>query len=79
MTPPQPRLISPDLRRRHTQDILQESPRYEPILDLPPLPPDQYAALRENIAFNGVLVPILVDGDGPVRGVIEGAWHVSPT
>jgi hypothetical protein len=44
-----------------------KKPLYEPILDLPPLPPEQYEALRDNIAVNGVLVPILVDGDGPVR------------
>jgi site-specific DNA-methyltransferase (adenine-specific)/site-specific DNA-methyltransferase (cytosine-N4-specific) len=49
-----------------------KAPRYEPILDLPPLPSEQYEALRDNIAVNGVLVPILVDGDGPVRGVIDG-------
>ena len=47
-------------------------PRYEPVLELPPLPPEQYAALRDNIAVNGVLVPILVDGDGPVRLIIDG-------
>ena len=46
--------------------------KYRPILDLPPLPPDQYEALRANIAVNGVLVPILVDSDGPVRGIIDG-------
>ena len=47
-------------------------PRYEPVLELPPLPPEQYEALRDNIALNGVLVPILVDGDGPVRRIIDG-------
>src|SRR3954469_13976875 len=49
-----------------------ERPRYEPVLDLPPLPPEQYEALRDNIAVHGVLVPILVDGDGPVRRIIDG-------
>jgi ParB-like chromosome segregation protein Spo0J len=46
--------------------------RYEPVLLLPPLPEDQYAALRENIALHGVLVPILVDGRGPRRKIIDG-------
>jgi predicted methyltransferase len=46
--------------------------KYKPILKLPPLPPEQYEALRDNIAVNGVLVPILVDGDGPLRGIIDG-------
>jgi hypothetical protein len=27
-----------------------KAPRYEPILDLSPLPPEQYAALRDHIA-----------------------------
>ena len=45
---------------------------YEPVLELPPLPADQYEALRSNIALNGVLVPILVDSGGPVRRIIDG-------
>jgi type I restriction enzyme M protein len=49
-----------------------ETPRYEPVLQLPPLRSEQYEALRDNIALHGVLVPILVDGDGAVRGVIDG-------
>ena len=49
-----------------------ERPRYEPVLELPPLPPEQASALRDNIALHGVLVPILVDGDGPVRRIIDG-------
>jgi ParB-like chromosome segregation protein Spo0J len=49
-----------------------KTPSYEPVLELPPLPPEQYEALRDHIAVHGVLVPILVDGDGPVRGVIDG-------
>ncbi len=47
-------------------------PRYEPVLDLPPLSPEQYEALRHHVALHGVLVPILVDGDGPVRRIIDG-------
>ena len=46
--------------------------KYEPALRLPPLPPEQYEALRDNIAVNGVLVPILVDGGGPRRHIIDG-------
>ncbi len=49
-----------------------ERPRYEPILELPPHSPEQYSALRDNIALHGVLVPILVDGDGTIRGIIDG-------
>jgi len=48
--------------------------RYQRVLKLPPLPPDQYAALRQNIAVHGVMVPILVDSDGPKRKIIDG-WH----
>jgi DNA modification methylase len=55
-----------------SRPLKTKAPRYRPILDLPPLPPEQYEALRDNIALNGVVVPILVDGDGPVRGVIDG-------
>ena len=33
-------------------------PTYRPVLRLPPLPDDQYEGLRNNIAVNGVLVPI---------------------
>jgi hypothetical protein len=50
----------------------RKNPRYEPVLELPPLPSEQHEALRGNIALHGVLVPILVDGDGPVRGIIDG-------
>ncbi len=42
---------------------------YQPILELPPLPDDQFAALRENIGINGILVPILIDED---RQIIDG-------
>jgi hypothetical protein len=47
--------------------------RYKPVLSLPPLPPDQYEALRQNISVNGVLVPIIVDSDGPRRQIIDGS------
>ena len=47
--------------------------RYQPVLlKSLPLPPEQYEGLRANIAVNGVLVPILVDSDGPKRGIIDG-------
>jgi hypothetical protein len=47
-------------------------PTYRPVLRLPPLPDDQYEGLRNNIAVNGVLVPIITDGGSPVRLVIDG-------
>jgi DNA modification methylase len=46
--------------------------KYQPVLKLPPLPADQYEALRANIAVNGVLIPIIVDSDGRKRGIIDG-------
>jgi len=46
--------------------------KYKSVLNLPPLPADQYEALRANIAVNGVLVPIIVDSDGRKRGIIDG-------
>jgi site-specific DNA-methyltransferase (adenine-specific)/site-specific DNA-methyltransferase (cytosine-N4-specific) len=62
-TAPRPRASRPQKAKK---------PRYEPVLELPPLPPEQYEALRDNIAVHGVLVAILVDGNGPVRRVIDG-------
>ena len=49
--------------------------KYRPVLKLPPLPPDQYEALRANIGVNGVLVPILVDSDGLHRRIIDGNYR----
>ena len=43
-----------------------KSPRYVPILDLPPLDPETYAGLKANIALNGVLVPIVRDEYGHI-------------
>ena len=57
---------------RPRSSTTRKTPRYQPVLELPPLPPEQHEALRGNIALHGVLVPILVDGDGPVRGIIDG-------
>lgn len=49
--------------------------KYEPVLKLPPLPYEQFVALKDNIAVHGVLVPILVDSDGPVRRIIDGNYR----
>lgn len=51
------------------------TPRYEAVLHLPSLCYEQFLALRDSIAVNGVLVPILVDGDGPVRRIIDGNYR----
>ena len=47
----------------------KSKPAYRPILTLPPLPHDQLMALRDHIAINGVLVPILVDES---RRILDG-------
>ena len=52
-----------------------KKPRYEAVLKLPPLAYDQFLALRDNIAVNGVLVPIIVDSNGPRRKVIDGNYR----
>ena len=52
-----------------------KKPTYSPVLKLPPLPPDQYEALRQHIAVHGVLVPILVDSDGTKRRIIDGNYR----
>lgn len=49
--------------------------KYEPVLKLPPLSYEEFTALRDNIAVNGVLVPILVDSDGPRRKIIDGNFR----
>lgn len=56
-----------------TKSSRPRPPRYEPVLELPPLPVDQYDGLRDNIALRGVMVPILVDSEGPVRRIIDGS------
>ena len=53
----------------------QKKPKYEPVLKLPPLSYEEFAALRDNIAVNGVLVPIMVDSDGPRRKIIDGNYR----
>jgi hypothetical protein len=49
--------------------------RYQPVLNLPKLPYDQFVALRDNIAVNGVVVPILTDGGRPVCRIIDGGYR----
>jgi hypothetical protein len=51
--------------------------RYVPVLNLPKLPYDQFMGLRDNIAVNGVLVPILTDGARPVCKIIDGSYRKS--
>ncbi len=53
----------------------KKKPKYEPVLKLPPLSYEAFAALKDNIAVNGVLVPILVDSDGPRRKIIDGNYR----
>lgn len=52
-----------------------KKPTYQPVLKLPPLPYDDFVALRDNIAVNGVLVPILVDSRGFRRLIIDGNFR----
>ena len=53
----------------------QKKPKYEPVLKLPPLSYEAFTALKENIAVNGVLVPIIVDSDGLIRRIIDGNYR----
>ena len=55
-----------------TKPRRKQTPRYRPLLDLPPLTPDEYEGLRQSIAVNGVINAIQVDSDGPVRRIIDG-------
>ncbi len=48
---------------------------YEPVIKLPALSYEQFVALRDNISVNGVVVPILVDSDGPKRKIIDGNYR----
>ena len=50
-------------------------PKYEPVVKLPPLRYEDFVALRDNIAVNGVLQPIIVDSDGPKRKIIDGNYR----
>ena len=60
---------------RPTTRKTSKNVRYEPVIKLPPLPYEQFIGLRDSIALNGVLVPILVDSDGPVRKIIDGNYR----
>ena len=63
---------------RNTRSPTAPRVKYEPALRLPPLPPEQYEALRDNIAVNGVLVPILVD-EKPSESSTATTARPSPT
>jgi len=47
-------------------------PRYQSLAKLPPLPPGQYDALRQNMVVHEMPGPILVDSDGLRRRIIDG-------
>ena len=51
------------------------TPRYKSVLRLPPLSEEELQGLRDSIAIHGVLVPILVDGAGPMRRIIDGNYR----
>jgi hypothetical protein len=48
---------------------------YQPVLKLPALSYEEFTALRDSIALNGVLVPIIVDSAGPKRKIIDGNYR----
>ena len=48
---------------------------YAPVLKLPKLSYEEFVALKDNIALNGVLVPIIVDCDGAKRKIIDGNYR----
>ena len=58
-----------------TRPKTSTKPKYEPVVKLPPLRYEDFVALRDNIAVNGVLLPILVDSDGPRRKIIDGNYR----
>lgn len=60
------------MARAKTKKPKTRKPKYEPLLKLPPLSPEEYEGLRSSIAVSGVLVPILVDSDGPKRRIVDG-------
>lgn len=59
-------------RATKTKKPKTRKPKYEPLLKLPPLSHEEFEGLRASIAVSGVLVPILVDSDGPRRRIIDG-------
>jgi len=52
-----------------------KKPSYQPVLKLPALSYEEFVALRDSIAVNGVLVPIIVDSDGLKRKIIDGNYR----
>ena len=52
-----------------------KKPRYEPLVDLPPLSNEEFVGLRNSIAVHGVLVPILVNRKGLLRRIIDGRYR----
>lgn len=61
--------------RTKTKPVKKRPPKYTPVLELPPLAYEEFTALRDNIAVNGILVPILVDSSGPRRKIIDGNYR----
>lgn len=59
-------------RATKTKKPKTRKPKYEALLKMPPLTAEEYEGLRASIAVSGVLVPILVDCDGPKRRIIDG-------
>jgi hypothetical protein len=53
----------------------KQKPKYEAVLELPNLSYEEFTALKDSIAVNGVIVPILVDSDGPVPKIIDGNYR----
>lgn len=64
-------------RATKTKKPKTRKPKYEPLLKLPPLSHEELEGLRASIAVSGVLVPILVDSDGPKRRIIDGSHRKS--
>ena len=48
---------------------------YKPLVDLPPLSPEDYAGLRASIAVSGVVVPIIVWPHRGVHYVVDGSYR----
>ena len=69
---PTPESVDGDSTITGGDTLRAKKPRYKAVIEFPPLPYDEFLALRNSIAANGLLVPILVDGHGPVRHIIDG-------
>ena len=55
--------------------VRSRKPIYRPLVELPPISPDDLDGLRMSIAANGVLVPIIVWPQGRVTYVIDGLYR----